>query len=255
MRPLKILLSKTEVEQIYSSEYWNNIEEEKKKEWWIADGNYEECQALLENNGAIIEFQQARQESGLLDAEDGIKVLDVAAGIAWTSALLSNQKNVAEVHAIEISKHRIGELTEHAFKMFPSDESKFYRYLASFYDIKLQDNYFDFVVISKAFHHANQPMRLLMECDRLLKPGGKIIIVGEHPASYWMIFKKFVAHIIRKRRFSTNFYEFMTPNRDSGDHYFRISDYYFIFSSMGYTLTKTDLSKFDTTYFIATKNF
>ncbi|MBF0380670.1 MAG: class I SAM-dependent methyltransferase [Magnetococcales bacterium] len=254
MRPLKVLLSKTELQNIYTNEYWNSIEEEKKKEWWIVDGNYEECIKSLHDNGSIKEFEMARKESGLLDGKEGLKVLDVAAGVAWTSAVLTNQKNIAEVHAIEISKHRIGELTEHAFKMFPSDDSKFFRYLGSFYDNKQPDDYFDYIIISKAFHHANQPLHLLLECDRVLKNGGKIIIVGEHPASYWMIFKKFLSLIIKKRRFSTNFYEFMTPNRILGDHFFRVSDYHFMFNSMGYSLTKTDLPEFGNVYFIGTKH-
>ncbi len=38
----------------------------------------------------------------------------------------------------------------------------------------------DFAFLSQAFHHADRPADLLAELRRVLRPGGRAIIVGEH---------------------------------------------------------------------------
>ena len=40
LKPITRWLSDEELETIYTAEYWNNIEEEKKKEWWIEGTDY-----------------------------------------------------------------------------------------------------------------------------------------------------------------------------------------------------------------------
>ena len=43
-------------------------------------------------------------------------------------------------------------------------------------DLPFGDNVFDIVLISFVLHHADDPVRLLYESKRVLKPGGRIII-------------------------------------------------------------------------------
>ena len=42
--------------------------------------------------------------------------------------------------------------------------------------------------------------------------------------------------MIRKRKVVTNFHEMFKPDQILGDHYYRCSDYDFIFGTLGYNL-------------------
>jgi ubiquinone/menaquinone biosynthesis C-methylase UbiE len=245
-------LSKEQLKAIYTSSYWNDIEVEKKKEWWIADGNYKKCLDYLDSSKLLWEYQQSEQFiKGF--SEEPIKIVDLAAGIGWTSVLLSKLSNVKEVHAVEVSKHRLGPLFEHSVKMLKGEGNKISRYLGSFYDLKFDENSIDVIYLSQAFHHAEKPLKLLIECDRVLKANGRIILVGEHVIGIKKIIRRFLSILIKQRKIATNFYEMFPPNNELGDHYYRQSDYYFMFESMGYSLKHKHLESENMIY-IADKN-
>lgn len=61
----------------------------------------------------------------------------------------------------------------------------------SFYDLHLEDKSLDFIFLSQAFHHANDPDRLLNEMQRVLKTSGCAIIIGEQSVNYFMVFCKY----------------------------------------------------------------
>lgn len=239
MRPITPWISESEAQSIYSSRYWNNVEEEKKKAWWIADGNHQQCIDYLEQSGLLQEFHSVEKT---IDGFSGnsIKIADLAAGIGWTSALLSRLPNVAEVHAVEVSQHRLSDLFEISFRMMEGDEQKLHRYLGSFYDLKFEDKSIDIILLAQAFHHANRPLHLLVECDRVLKDGGLIILIGEHHISFKLIIRGFLSKLIKKREIVTAFHDLFPPDHNLGDHYYRISDYEFMFRALGYRLELHD---------------
>ncbi len=247
MREIVMWLSDEELESIYSSSYWNDIEEEKKKEWWIEDGNYEKCLDYLKSSKLLYEYQQSEKFINNF-AGTSIKVADLAAGIGWTSALLSKLQKVREVHAVEISKHRINSLFAHSVKMLSGEEDKIYRYIGSFYDLKFEDESVDIIYMSQAFHHADKPLKLLLECDRVLKNNGRMILVGEHSFGLRSIIRRFLSILIRQNKVTTNFYEMFPPDQVSGDHYYRRSDYYFMFGAMGYDIKHQHLDSENVIY-------
>ncbi|TGM60673.1 class I SAM-dependent methyltransferase [Leptospira vanthielii] len=234
MRDVENWLTEQELENIYSADYWNDIEEEKSKEFWILDGNYKKCLDYLKNSKLLDEYyaseKYVNEKSG-----DG-KLLDLAAGIGWTSSLLSKLGSIKEVHAVEISKHRIGELFEHAVKMMVGSPEKIFRYIGSFYKLKFPNEVFDVIFMSQAFHHSDKPLHLLFECDRVLKKGGRIILIGEQNITARLMFRRFVGNLLRTKKIVFNFYELFLPDSRLGDHYYRMSDYFFMFQSMGYKL-------------------
>lgn len=235
MRDIESWLSIDELKNIYTSSYWNDIEEEKKKEWWINDGNYEKCLNYLRTSKLLDEYKYS--EKFIVNHKNhSIKVADLAAGIGWTSALISKNKNVNEVHAVEISNHRIDSLFENAVKMLNGDSSKIFRYIGNFYELKFETESIDLIYMSQAFHHADKPLKLLHECDRVLKNDGRIILVGEHFIGFYKIIRKFFANLLKRRVIATNFYEMFPPDKTLGDHYYRKSDYQFMFQSLGYEI-------------------
>lgn len=244
MRKIESWLSRDELAAIYSSRYWNDIELEKKKEWWINDGKYDRCLHYLSRTGLMQEYRSA--EKLIVDAmHEDITVLDLAAGTGWTSALLSRMPQVSKVIAVEISEHRLSELFEHSYKMLDGDEEKTSRYLGSFYDIKLPDSSVDVVFMSQAFHHADRPFHLLQQCDRVLKPGGMLIVVGEHFITLQKQIAQIIKHFLHQRRIITSFDRLFPTDPLLGDHYYRTSDYYCMFAAFGYSVShlKTGRSK------------
>ena len=228
-------LSDDELREIYTSSYWNDIEEEKKKEWWIEDGDYGRCRRYLETSKLMEEYQQAEAFIRAIPQDD-LRIADLAAGTGWTTALLSKLDNVAEVHAVEISLHRLERLLPHSVAMFTGRAEKIRRYLGSFYDLRLPAKSMDLVFLSQAFHHADRPIKLMVECDRVLKPGGRIVMVGEHGVGGSWLMRRFFKALLRQRRIVTDFHQLFPPDPLLGDHYYRRSDYYFLFVAMGYTL-------------------
>lgn len=233
MREIQYWLSDEQLESIYTSAYWNDIDEEKKKEWWIEDGNYENCIKFLHSSKLLDEYEESQKFIGNMGRQS-LRIADLAAGMGWTSVLLSKLPEVAEVHAVEISKHRLGLLFEHALKMLSGNGDKIFRYLGSFYKLGFQDNSMDVVYMSQAFHHADKPLNLLVECDRVLKSRGRIILVGEHYIGAKRILRRFFSELIKRRKLTFDFYRLFPTDHSDGDHFYKKSDYYFMFSAMGY---------------------
>jgi ubiquinone/menaquinone biosynthesis C-methylase UbiE len=226
-------LSAEELAQIYTSRYWNDIEAEKRKEWWIEDGDYERCRRYLRRSKLLLEYQQAENFIRELPGDD-LQIADLAAGIGWVSALLSKIDKVAAVHAVEISEHRLERLFPHCVSMFGGRGEKIRRYLGSFYDLKLPEGSVNVIFLSQAFHHADRPIRLMTECDRVLKRGGRIVMVGEHVVGLPWMARRFIKVLVKERTITTDFRRLFPPDPVLGDHYYRLSDYEFLFSAMGY---------------------
>ena len=232
-------LSEEQLARIYTASYWNDVQQERTKEWWIADGDYDRCRRYLETNGFLQEHQQA--EEFIRGARgDQLRVADLASGIGWTSALISRIASVAEVHAVDISRHRLEWLFPHAVQMLEGCPEKIRRYQGSFYDLQFPAESMDVVYLSHAFHHADRPLNLLVECDRVLRPGGRIVVAGEHRIGTRLVARRFVSVLLRQRRLVTSFRELFPPDPVLGDHYYRHSEYCLLFQSLGYTLQQRD---------------
>jgi ubiquinone/menaquinone biosynthesis C-methylase UbiE len=241
MTPIESWLTQAELDSIYSAKYWNDIEAEREKEWWIEDGKYDVCLRYLERSNLLLEH--AKAESLILELRRGdLRVLDLAAGIGWSSALLSKLECVAEVHAVEISRHRLERLFPHAVAMFGADERKIRRYLGSFYALKLPSASMDVIYLSQAFHHADRPLHLLIECDRVLKPGGRIVITGEPHVGAMQVFLRFGSSLLRRRKLVTQFRDLFPVEPETGDHYYRSSDYYLMLQALGLRATHSVLA-------------
>jgi SAM-dependent methyltransferase len=256
MRPVTNWIENKDIDTIYSSNYWNNIEEEKNKEFWIVDGKYERCLAYLQETGLLGGLQESLEYSGIKKGKN-YRVADIAAGICWTSAEISKLDSVAEIHSLDLSRHRIELLAPHAFKMLHGVEEKAYRYVGSFYDIHLDTTAYDFIFMSTVFHHADYPMHLLIECDKILKKGGAIVLLGEVPVGYIDILKMQLVvcmkALLKFKKPKLDFFNLFPPDNVLGDHYYKLDHYKWIFRFMGYDVSIFNSCYNGTKIFIATK--
>lgn len=233
MPNLEEWISKETIQSMYSSSYWNDIENEKQKAWWITDKNDQKLANHLSQTGLKqeIEFIMHLVKNKLVG-----NVLDAAAGTCWASALLSQNTSIQKIDAVEFSLHRIEILAPITIENLNGDSQKIKRILGSFYDIKKEAGYYDVILLSQAFHHAQYPSKLFHECDRVLKPEGIIIIMGEHIITPWMKVKKIVKSILHGKPTTNTSKLFYNHDDPLGDHCYRLSDYEFLFFSYGYTM-------------------
>jgi hypothetical protein len=68
----------------------------------------------------------------------------------------------------------------------------------------------------------------------VLKPGGRLLLVGEHWLRPMWVLRRFIAALVRQRRIVTDIHGLFPPDPVLGDHYYRRSDYYLFFRAMGY---------------------
>ena len=195
-------LTPDEIKHIDSSMYWNDVDIEKYKEWWIESAHDEKLMRYLK--------QDTNLEKGFLDLVEyaealghGLKglVLDLAAGTCWTSAIVSKISDVHEVIAVDISRHRLEIIAPLVFEQFNANAEKITRVLGSFNEIKMGDNSVDCVILMEAFHHAFDVNKLILEIRRVLKPKGIVLISGEHIMANKDYFKIILLNIIKKAIF------------------------------------------------------
>lgn len=244
MKPIIEWISKEEAGEISTSTYWNDVETEKKKAWWLTDKNDKKLVNYLHSSGLFEEYKIAQtklEEKSLLQGN----ILDVAAGVCWTSALLSRCKRVDRIDALDFSWHRISKLAPVVCEHFEANRDKIQRIFGTFYYIKKENDEYDLIFMSQGFHHADNPVRLFIECDRVLKPGGAVVLVGEHLITPCMFLARIVKRFLLTRKINLNFHELFPPDEILGDHYYRIDDYYFLFQSLGYKVEhyKTNIRK------------
>src|SRR5262249_11800298 len=84
------------------------------------------------------------------------------------------------LYCLELSHHRLCDLGPRVLDHYGVLRDRVVLAHGSFYRLRLDDHTLDFAFLSQAFHHAERPAELLREIDRVLRPGGVAIIIGEH---------------------------------------------------------------------------
>jgi ubiquinone/menaquinone biosynthesis C-methylase UbiE len=254
--PVERWLDERTLSAIYSSRYWNDLAAERTKAWWIADGDeaaYGRLRTYLAESGLMEDYKLAETYIANIGISP-LAIADLASGVGWTSSLLSKLPNVGKVHAVEISQHRLELLFPRAVQMLGGDWTKISRNLGSFYELRFDNASLDVVFLSSAFHHAENPLRLLTEIDRVLRPEGRLILIGETHISCWSFARRVAKILLTQRRLTTNFFELFPPDDELGDHYYRRSDYYFFAQMLGYKVLKYSVQRHGSTVVVLEKS-
>ncbi|WP_435180658.1 methyltransferase domain-containing protein [Halorussus sp. AFM4] len=116
--------------------------------------------------------EQMRDEAlGLLDIQEGDRVLDVGCGTGFaTEGILEHTENV---HGLDQSVHQL----EKAWaKLGKHDPVSFYRGDAE--RLPFRDDSFDVVWSSGSIEYWPDPVATLRDMRRVVKPGGQVLVVG-----------------------------------------------------------------------------
>jgi SAM-dependent methyltransferase len=171
-------LDTDEIRAIEYSAYWNDETAEQSKEWWTLEGDFARMEAYLAEQTTL-----ARELDDLVRdvAPRGVGA-DLAAGTLWAvPRLVAHGAEI--VYAVEYSEHRLLKLGPGVLAHYGVRPEQVVLCLGSFYDLRLDDQSLDFVLLAQALHHADRPEALLREVRRVLKPGGTLYVIGEHLVS------------------------------------------------------------------------
>lgn len=243
-------INENEVKNIKYFDYWNDEEEEKKKEWYILDGNFSKMEEYLIKSGLLADLNRSIVflKKHFRYELKGVG-LDLASGNCWAAPYILNAGKVNKLYCLEYSKHRLLKIGPKVLEHYNILKDKIVLVYGSFYNLHLQDNSVDFVFLSQAFHHADKPEKLLTEIKRVLKKDGVVIITGEDIASsnYFTHFSKNVIKFfiskfmpsktqqkLFKKTFKVNTF-FPEPQKKFlvdnvlGDYRYNRTDYYLFF--------------------------
>jgi ubiquinone/menaquinone biosynthesis C-methylase UbiE len=234
-------LDTNEILAIEYAAYWNDEAVEREKEgFWTLEGDFTRMETCLAEKTTVArELEDLLREVAPLGAG-----ADLAAGTLWAvPRLVAHGAEI--VYAVEFSEHRLLKLGPGVLAHYGVPPERVVLCLGSFYDLRLEDQSLDFVLLAQALHHADRPDALLREVRRVLRPGGTLYVIGEHLVSEpprgrtlrrmaaaslpAFLQVRLFGRIVRK---SPEF----PVDPVLGDHYYARGDYRRMFAAAGLTL-------------------
>ncbi len=213
--------------------YWNNLEEERKKSWYVKNESAAiELNKYLEKKKYFEQFHDV--EKFIKDQGSNLTVADLACGTGWTSSLISKLNEVNKIYSVEFSEHRLVELLPKTIEILKGINKKIYPCYGSFYDCKIESRTVDIVFLSQAFHHADKPIMLAAECKRILKKGGKAILIGEKTISDLYLLKRYIKFLIRDRKLIPTLNDLLPKDAEKGDNNYPEETYNFIWGGLDF---------------------
>lgn len=162
-----------------SVDYWNNTEIEKTKPYWVEDESDLKLLHFLQEETNLKKcFQEAVMYAEQFGGVRG-HVLDIGAGVAWTSALISGLDKVESVTATDYSEHRLKKIAPIIFKQLSGNEKKFKPIIGDFLKLEFQANHYQTVLFCQSLYMFPDINKVLEKASKLLAQGGIIMIVCE----------------------------------------------------------------------------
>ena len=110
-------------------------------------------------------------------------ILDLGCGGGWLSAYLSTMDQVQKIYALDSSHAFLTNLLPDVISKMNGKNEKIEAIEGLFNPLLFSDGELDAIVASSVIHHSENLETLLMECRRVLKPGGYLFILNETPYS------------------------------------------------------------------------
>jgi SAM-dependent methyltransferase len=153
----------------------------------------------------------------------GGKILEIGAGTAWASALLSKLPGVLEVDVLEYDPYCVEVLIPQVFQALAGSAHLATRILGSFNRIQ-KNQYYDYIISIGALHHSEDLGLTLRESFGALQPGGWLIATEpcyENTTTNAQI--QAMGEKIDPN--SKAKYGKQTQHQDNSDHYYRLNEY------------------------------
>jgi ubiquinone/menaquinone biosynthesis C-methylase UbiE len=159
------------------------LEQADRREWsGLAGAEWGDARSLHEHltaNTNVIEAAQRAPWDDLL--APGAAVLDAGCGSGWLAGLLSAREGVRRVIALDSSSSLLHDVLPETIELVGGDLTKIEAVCGDLTSLPAEDGALEAVVMSSAFHHADEPDHVLRECRRVLAPGGVVALLNEVP--------------------------------------------------------------------------
>jgi len=124
------------------------------------------------NNPERLNILDPEKIISFLDLQDPERVIDIGAGTAFITMALADQLPDVKIDAFDIEPVMIKTMEED----LPSD-SNITPILMEEGKLTAEDNSVDAALMINLYHELKRPYKLLREVKRVLKPGGKLLII------------------------------------------------------------------------------
>ena len=132
----------------------------------------------------VLARKQRIREVELLLEQDHAKIsgrcVELGSGYGYFSAIASKSARVSEIVGLDISTAEIYYLGPYMWDVLEPDWSKLSFVIGDMNEMSTKLGSFDTVIFCASLHHSGNIPRSLEQAAKLLRPGGSLIIHGEH---------------------------------------------------------------------------
>ncbi|WP_127529611.1 class I SAM-dependent methyltransferase [Paenibacillus kobensis] len=136
--------------------------------------NREEAELLRLREQALMGWNNQFRTMVGLGLQDGMKVLEVGSGPGFITEKLLEDLPGSEITALDIDEVLLNGARQR-LSHIPASRLQWVQ--ASVYETGLPEGQYDIVIARLLFLHLHQPLEAAAELKRVLKPGGKLLIV------------------------------------------------------------------------------
>lgn len=177
--------------------------------------------------------------------------LDLGGGIACVSSILARKEEVEKIYCVEYTEELV-KLCQPIMKraILKDRMDKVISVVGDFNNLELPDNSLDFAVSWDSIHHSHDPVATLKECRRVLKLGGRLVIVDrahnngtpdeEIERMHNIVYNK---EYLRKNYLDE---DMIFTRKDNGEHEWRFNEMENFFKQSGFKLIEMVVLKTDT---------
>ena len=218
--------------------YWNDVEIEKKKSFWIEDpSDMKIINFLTKETNLQRCFLDALQFADNIGGAVRGDVLDIGAGVGWTSAIVSRIEAIQLIMAIDYSVNRLEKIAPIVMQQLGAEPDKVKRVVGDFFSLELQPAYYDAAIFCQSAYMFSDLERLFRKVNHLLVKGGILIVACErifeaYPLLDWRYIKQVLRRGIYGRADISGNHNYVDSEyrraiKGSGfDYYFQPLDYY-----------------------------
>jgi|TARA_B100001964_G_C14153306_1_gene563111 ubiquinone/menaquinone biosynthesis C-methylase UbiE len=246
-------MDKTDLSQIRTFEYWNNKDIESQKIWSIPNDDFGLLEKKFLSKGLFQQFKALTHDINF----SGLTGASLASGNCILESFIihhTNQK-IDKLYCLEMSEHRIHHYAPKILHHYRINSDQVELCLGSFYGLRLENNSLDFILLSQAFHHADDPNKLLKEINRVMKDEGYIIIIGEHYFKFNIVAKRSLKYLLKfilnYKNFRNNnnlipkWIDLFPPSIRKGDIHYSKYEYINTFKTEGFSSKRKIFRKYE----------
>lgn len=213
-----------------SREYWDEESNEKSK--FRFDLGLDLISSDKKANKELKEFT-GLVKPYLKFIDSSSNILSIACGNCWLEFMGLKNTSYNSFTGIDFSQHRVHKYAEIASSKIQQNCNEIDLIYGNFFDY-IPEKKFDLIILSKAFHHFEEPLRLLRKIHNSLSSGGYVIIVGENYFSKMQKTYKFFTHFLKLmlrneyRKISSfipSYNDMFPPSYEKGDINYSLRDY------------------------------